>query len=446
MKPREILDSFPERSFERNMADSLTLARLVSTPFLTAHLLLKEPGERRWPVAGLALLAEATDERDGHYGRKAPFSKFSARFDQFTDKAFVYGQEGALTKNGELSPTHIGVKFVRDLVVESSRYYADKKGIDVSAGKLGKYKTTAEMTALVLAHSPLADNPDNIRRPASYGTALNILSGIDYLTEYLKDDKPKEKTESARNSKFREVFGNPIQKIVEQLDEKVPGLTPDHITMLGAGMVITAGCMLMRKPDKVMGPTLLYSMGSLMDALDGALARHQAEKNGVETTQEGMLKDLWADKIQEVFSLISASITERQNGNDVAADNYAIGAGTVCLTALFRALAESRGYVVPENGNGTRVIRGIEAGIGFFMSKNQDISDVTSATIASGNLITAFERAMVFCMGESSSNCIGANDDPKFKEDGKKKAKSLVVLAAGGLVAGSVALKYRGAK
>lgn len=426
----------------QSLANGLSIFRIAMSPGIANDFMTTPPEDRTAGMAVKTAVVGATDFVDGYLARQAGTSELGAWLDQVADKLFVAPSQMALSRTGEMSAVHPSIKIARDLSVNALRLYARHQGNEVPAGKLGKQKTTIEMATLTLANSPLATDPNLIRRGASISTALSLFSGVEYFMDYFKKSESEE-VDTARNSKTREVFSGPVDTLATFLDEKTPWLKPDHLTLLGAGLVVSSGILARKNPDKASLPTLLYTVGSLIDGLDGSLARKKAQKHGETTTTSGMLKDLWADKVQEVFTLTMLSLIARERGNDVAADNYAAGAMTTCLSALSRAVAESRGLIVNEGGIGTRVGRGVLGGIGMALNKNQDVSDIVSGGIASGNTITTTERTNVAIRGESSSYTVGVDTSENFKQDGRQKVKSLVALAAGGIVAGSVAFAYK---
>lgn len=298
--------------------------------------------------------------------------------------------------------------------------------------------------ALAIAGSPLSQDPDRIRHGASIGTALSLTSAFDYLVSYTGiGQKTPEEDVTTRNSAARRAASSPIDKLVTVIDEKMPFITPDHLTEAGKALVLGAAVLAVKRPDKPALPTAMYTIGSLLDTLDGALARKKGANEDGSTTVDGMLKDVRSDKIQEIITFGALSMIARRRGNNVAADNYAAAAMSAVLPALSRAHAESNGFIVAEGGIGTRVGRGILGGVGMGFNKHRDTSDILSAVVATNNIITTDGRRQVAKRGEAASNYKGVNTSGKFMHEARIKRKALMPLAAAGLVVGVALLKRR---
>lgn len=429
----------------RATANALPVARIAAGPRIAEHLATTPPEERTWLDAGTILAIGSTDKADGYLARGVGATSFGGWLDQLADKAFVIPTQLALKNNGELPAAHPYLKIARDVSVSGLRMWAAHKGRDVSAGSIGKRKTAAEMLTMVVAGSPLAQDPDRIRAGASIGTALSLTSFMDYLISYTQNGKgePSEENVTARNSSARRATASPIDKLVTAIDEKAPFITPDHITEIGRWLVIGAAVRAVRKPDKPVLATTMYTVGSLLDTLDGSLARKKSSNNGQTTTVEGMLKDVRSDKVQEIITFGALSMIARRRGNHVAADNYAAAAMSAVLPALLRAHAESSGYIVAEGGIGTRVGRGILGGVGMAFNRHRDTSDILSAVVATNNVITADGRRKVAARGEVASDYKGTDTSEKFRHEARIKRKALVPLSIAGAAAGAYLLRRK---
>ncbi|MEK7594928.1 MAG: CDP-alcohol phosphatidyltransferase family protein [Patescibacteria group bacterium] len=425
----------------RAAANGMPVMRAVLGPVFADQLVETPPEDRTWKEAGKVAFVAATDKVDGFISGLIGPTALGASLDDLGDKLFVIPQYRALAANGEIPSLHYKLKIARDLAVTGMRGLAASKGKDVKARPLGKQKTVVDMLTLVAAHSPMAENEDILRAGLSISTALSIASFADYAMTFAKSDSPTKPTDNARNGAARKAFANPVDKLVGILDSKAPNVTPDHLTLMGELMVDSSVALAVAKPDKVFVTTALFTAGSLLDGVDGALARAKGQANGG-TTIKGMLKDVRADKRQEILTFFGLSLIARKRGNNVAANNYAVAAMTTVLSALYRASAESQGYIVPEDGAGTRVMRAVLGGAGLALNKNQEASDIISGLVATGNINTSKERRHVAKYGQASPYCMGVKNDRKFMEHAKIRHEALVPLAALGILLGSVALKY----
>lgn len=406
------------------------------------HLRQTPPEDRTWGDAGKVAGFSSTDKLDGLLADLLGPTALGARLDDLGDKFFVTPQYSALASNGEIPRKHVDLKIARDVAVTGMRALASSKGKDVKARPLGKQKTAVDMLTLALAHSPMAKNEDILRTGVSISTALSLTGLVDYAVNFTEFGGSKQPTDNARNGKARQIFASPVGKVAELIDTKAPNLSADDITLASEIVVMSSLAWAVARPDDVIPVTVGYALGSVGDAFDGALARFKALQNGG-TTIEGMLKDVRSDKRQEIATALSLSLVARRRGNHVAANNYAVAAMTAALPALYRSSAESKGYIVPEDGVGTRVMRGVLGGTGLALNRDQDASDILSAVLATGNINTAKERLHVVRHGTKSPYCKGTNFDPKFMEHANIRHNALVPLAASGIALGALALAYR---
>lgn len=150
-----------------------------------------------------------------------------------------------------------------------------------------------------------------------------------------------------------------------------------------------------------------------------------------------MLKDVRADKRQEIYTAAVNSLLASRRNNRVAASQYAVSAMTSSLPALFRASAEAKGYIVSEDASGSRVARGIEGGVGLGLNGFDGISNTVSALMAVGNILTAAQRAEVARKGSASPHYRGRNNDPEFQAQALARRNALVRMAAGGMAVGA---------
>jgi phosphatidylglycerophosphate synthase len=430
----------------RAAADALAVARIVAGPPVAAYIALTAPEERSWKVGAATAAVASTDLLDGWLARKAGTTARGGWLDQMADKAFVLPGMVALSFNGELPAIYPAEKLVRDVGVTALRRRAASRGKNVDAGLIGKRKTFAQMAALSAGASPLAQQPGLLRRGFSNAAALSLTSFGDYLMDYTSpgDKRSKKRAHATtRNSKAREVSAGRVGKLIKFVDQKLPFVQPDHLTALGMGLVISSERTVLKKPDKATLSTVVYTIGGLLDALDGSLAREKSARRGKEPTTRGMLTDVLSDKFQEIVTFGALSLIAKKRGNDVAADNYAVAAMTAVLPALFRAEAETQGIIVAEGGIGTRVGRGILGGVGLGLNRHENTSDIVSAVVANNNIVTAIRRHNVVGEREKSSHYKGSNNKRRFKHDALSKRRVLVPMAAAGAAAGAALLATR---
>lgn len=247
-------------------------------------------------------------------------------------------------------------------------------------------------------------------------------------------------TEAAttRNSLARRLIAKPVGKIATYLADTFPELRPDDLTDWGKKLVIGADVFALIFPDHPILPTISFTIGSLFDSADGALDREQRSRDGSIPTIEGMIKDATTDKLEEVITFAALSLIARKRGNNFASKFYALATMTSVMTAVYRADAESHGFIVAEGGVGTRQGRAALGGIGIAFNRQSNISELTSATVAVSNLITSRQRLDVVKNGDKSLYYKGTNDDPSSTEAAKVRRMAILPHATGGILVGGV--------
>ncbi|CAG9466231.1 unnamed protein product [Pedinophyceae sp. YPF-701] len=157
-------ESAGQRASLLNLPTALTILRVVAVPVLTACWF----SAAAWaPAACTAvfLVASVTDFLDGYLARKMNLtSAFGAFLDPVADKLMVTAvlilfattpvSGGLLAGNEWFYPVSALVIISREIIVSALREWAAASGGEahkaVAVNNLGKYKTTAQMTALTL--------------------------------------------------------------------------------------------------------------------------------------------------------------------------------------------------------------------------------------------------------------------------------------------------------
>lgn len=122
------------------------------------------------------------------------------------------------------------------------------------------------------------------------------------------------------------------------------GVRPNHLTVLGALIAVGSGYSASQGALQLAG--LIFLAGSLMDGLDGALARHT---NSVSRT--GAFLDSVLDRVGEAALLIGLSLYFAQEGDALAVVATTSALALSMLVSYARARAESlglnRGGIIP---------------------------------------------------------------------------------------------------
>ncbi len=417
---------------------TMSLGRAAFGVYQGINLFRTPPEDRTLGDAGITAGMLSTDKWDGELADRYGSTRLGAEADLLADILCAVSSELALALRGEISPIHPLLTIGREAIVSALRYKATAEGRqDMGAQGLGPVKTTWKMGTQTVADSPLSQKADILESMASIGDALSLVSGNRYLQQYFAGRKtPNSRSQlpaTARNGGFRRASASPNEKIARFIHEKAPRVRPEHLTYTGELLVEVSAITALVKPKYgFLLAAVPYTIGGLIDGVDG----NHARLTGLDSL-EGMLTDVRADKRQAIVTAVANSLLASNNGNKVASSQYAVAAMTATLPALFRAMAEAKGYIVSEDASGSRVVSGIEGGVGMAFNDKEGISNVVSALLATGNLITAAERADVVMKGSASAHYRGKNDDLQFREYAAARRNALIPIALAGLAIGS---------
>ena len=137
---------------EMNLANKLTLARVVMIPaFLVILFCMAEPVNRYLAVV-IFIVASVTDFLDGYIARKRNIVTNLGKFlDPIADKLLVFAALIMLVE-GEMLPSWGPIIIAaREFMVSAIRMLAASEGKVIAASMLGKVKTVTQMTAISLA-------------------------------------------------------------------------------------------------------------------------------------------------------------------------------------------------------------------------------------------------------------------------------------------------------
>ena len=159
-----------------NLPNKLTILRVVMIPLCLLFALLGF----HTAAAGVFALAALTDLLDGHIARKhnmvTNFGKFA---DPVADKILVLSVMIVLLYQGLFPWWAVCVVAIRELAVDGLRLVAVEQGLVIPAGKLGKFKTNAQIFAVLAA---LLFLPGwLVMALAVIMSVLTVISGIQYF-------------------------------------------------------------------------------------------------------------------------------------------------------------------------------------------------------------------------------------------------------------------------
>ena len=172
-----------------NLANVLTMSRLVLVPVFVAALFVRDGTDPAWRVAAAVILgiASLTDRLDGDLARRRGLvTNFGTIADPIADKALIGSALVSVSLLGELSWWITLLIAGRELVVTGLRLWVLRYGmIPVSRG--GKVKSFTQAVALVLYVLPLPPGAYPVRWAVmGIAVALTVVTGVDYIVRALR--------------------------------------------------------------------------------------------------------------------------------------------------------------------------------------------------------------------------------------------------------------------
>lgn len=168
-----------------NLANKLTLSRIFMIPIFVYFLV--QGTQTSMMIAGIIfILASLTDLLDGHIARSRNLvTKFGKFMDPLADKLLVMSAFIVLVELNIVPSWIVILILAREFIVSIFRAIAASEGIVIAAGKLGKYKTTTQMIAIILlcfSNFPFESMNIPMDQIFLYLCAfLTVLSGVDYI-------------------------------------------------------------------------------------------------------------------------------------------------------------------------------------------------------------------------------------------------------------------------
>jgi CDP-diacylglycerol--glycerol-3-phosphate 3-phosphatidyltransferase len=161
-----------------NVANALTVLRLVLVPVFVACLLAGGTGRR---VAAFVVfgVASVTDLLDGRLARsRGLITDFGKIADPIADKALTGAALVTLSALGELAWWVTVVILAREISVTLLRFWVIRRGV-IAASRGGKLKTLLQVVAIALYVLP---GPPAVVREVvmAAAVAVTVVTGIDY--------------------------------------------------------------------------------------------------------------------------------------------------------------------------------------------------------------------------------------------------------------------------
>ncbi|MBC9785759.1 CDP-diacylglycerol--glycerol-3-phosphate 3-phosphatidyltransferase [Heliobacillus mobilis] len=171
-----------------NLANKVTLTRILFVPLFMIILLIPEVPYRQYLAAFIFILAASTDGLDGYIARsRKQITRFGTFLDPLADKLLVSAALISLVELGKISAWVAVIIIGREFAVTGLRTILAAEGHTVAASKLGKLKTVFQIVTIVVI---LIDEalqfviPLRISQIILYlAVFFTLWSGIDYFVK-----------------------------------------------------------------------------------------------------------------------------------------------------------------------------------------------------------------------------------------------------------------------
>jgi CDP-diacylglycerol---glycerol-3-phosphate 3-phosphatidyltransferase len=172
-----------------NVANALTVSRLLLVPVFVAALFADDGGNVWWRIVATVVfvVASITDRLDGDLARRLGLvTDFGKLADPIADKALIGSALIGLSLLAELPWWVTAVILVREVGVTLLRFWVIRFGV-IPASRGGKTKTFAQSLAIGLYLLPLPGVLDALRWSVlGAALALTVVTGLDYVVRALR--------------------------------------------------------------------------------------------------------------------------------------------------------------------------------------------------------------------------------------------------------------------
>lgn len=175
-----------------NVANALTVLRIVLVPFFAVALLADGGHTVRWRLVatGIFVLAAVTDRFDGHIARRSGLvTDLGKILDPIADKLLIGTALVLLSVLGDLPWWVTLVVLVRELAITVMRLFL-LRYLVLPASRGGKAKTVLQSVAIGLYLLPLDHLPALVEVVAAVvmaaAVAVTLVTGVDYVRTALR--------------------------------------------------------------------------------------------------------------------------------------------------------------------------------------------------------------------------------------------------------------------
>lgn len=179
----------PDRVSAWNLANALTMLRLLLVPVFVVLLFMDGGHVTSWRIAACAVFAVAslTDRFDGEIARKRGLvTEFGKLADPIADKALIGSALVGLSVLGDLSWWITIVILVREVGVTLLRFWVIRHGV-IAASRGGKIKTLLQTIAIGLYVLPLSGWLHDVAVVIMIAAVvLTLVTGVDYVIRAIR--------------------------------------------------------------------------------------------------------------------------------------------------------------------------------------------------------------------------------------------------------------------
>jgi len=169
-----------------NLANQLTLVRLILVPLFMVFLLERGP-YGQIIATGFFILAAITDGLDGYIARsRKQITNLGKIIDPLADKLLISAALISLIELGLVKAWVVFVIIAREFAVTGLRTVAAAEGFVIAASPLGKLKTFSQVVAIVailIQDLPIPFLPTFSKIALYFAVIITVYSGIDYFNK-----------------------------------------------------------------------------------------------------------------------------------------------------------------------------------------------------------------------------------------------------------------------
>ncbi len=167
-----------------NIANKLTVFRVILVPFFVIFMLTDFTAYNRWIAFGIFVVATITDKLDGtiahKYNMVTTFGKF---MDPIADKLLVCSALVCLTASGEV-PAWVTLLIIgREFAISGVRLVAADNKVAIAATWWGKSKTIAQMAMIIIILSDISALQLLGQIVMYISVVLTVVSLADYIVK-----------------------------------------------------------------------------------------------------------------------------------------------------------------------------------------------------------------------------------------------------------------------